>query len=535
MNVNRNSRKRMRACLALGLMLSVSLSACSGGNTQQGASPAQSAGAGASGTAGASPGKPVQITVMRGDAPIQPLVQDSPAQKEIESHTNMKITLEGVPNSDYDAKVNTLIATNNLPDVVHIKRADLIANANSGIFLDISPYIDQYAPNFKAWIEKEPELNKLRIDGDFYGFPIVANKEHAALVGSLPMIRTDILQKLSLKAPTSFDELYAVLKAMKAAYPDSYPWTIRNGAEANIKFLAYAFGSGYSIYYEPTEQQYVFGPLREKFGDVLTYMNKLYKEGLLDPNFATNTAQQWQQNLSSGKSFFFFDNYTFATNFNLALQEVDKNASFDLLPVLSAADGTRRSYADSPNSYNSYAISAKTKNPEAIVKMFDWMYSDEGVKATNFGTPGEHFTEENGKIVIAQSLIDQFSDKSDPYRAMQSYTGTGLLAFAVVTDDTPMLTISPEILTTWSDRVKAQEAEGAVQEKLLDPPFTTEERDRLKQLNSSVNTILTQNIDKFILGTRPLGELSAFAAEVKAAGAVEIEQIYNTALKRMNE
>ncbi|MDF2718579.1 MAG: hypothetical protein K0R28_5504, partial [Paenibacillus sp.] len=43
----------------------------------------------------------------------------------------------------------------------------------------------------------------------------------------------------------------------------------------------------------------------------------------------------------------------------------------------------------------------------------------------------------------------------------------------------------------------------------------------------------TQNVDKFILGSRPLGELDAFAKEVAAGGATEIEDIYNAAWKRM--
>jgi len=525
---------KTRYALLLLLLLSLVTAACSGSGN--GTAPADNAGkpeAAAPETSGAATPDPVEITVMRGDAPIQPLVKDSPAQKEIMSHTNVIINLEGVPNSDYDAKSNTLIATNNVPDVMHIKRADLITHANSGVFLNLSDYIETYAPNFLKWVEQEPELDKLRIDGDFYGFPIVANKEHAAFVGGLPMIRTDILQELNLAMPTSFDELYEVLKAMKAAYPDSYPWTMRNGAEANLKTLAFAFGNGYPTYYDPEDSQYVFGPMKDSFADVLTYLNKLYKEGLLDPNFATNTAQQWQQNLSSGKSFFFFDNYTFATNFNLSLQEIDKTAQFDMVPVLTAPSGAKRHYMDSPNSYNSYVVSSKTEHPEEIVKMFDWMYSEEGMEATNFGTPGVHFTKENGKIVISPDLLAEFSGKSDPYRAMQSYTGTGLLAFAVVTDDTPMLTISPPKLTDWSDMVKAQVSEGSIVEKVLDPPFTEAEREQLKQLNSSVNTILTQNIDKFIFGARPVSELDAFRNELNKAGAAEIVAIYNAALARM--
>lgn len=473
------------------------------------------------------------ITVMRSDSSIQPVLKDSPALQQILAKTNVKVNMEGVPSSDYEAKKKTLIATNNIPDVLHVNRTDITNYASTGIFLNLSPLIDKYAPNFKKRLESEPEASKLKIDGNFYGFPIMARKSVAANVGNFPMIRTDILQELNLKAPTTFEELYEVLKAFKKAYPDSYPWTMRSGSQYNLRFLAYAFGSGFSIYYEPKQDKFLFGPAYPEFKQVLTYLNKLYAEKLLDPNFTNLTAQQWQQNLSSGKSLFFYDNYTFAVNFNGALQQVNPKAKFDMLPIFKDTAGGKRNYMDNPSSFNSYAISSKVKNPEEIVKLFDWMYSDEGADITNFGVPGEHFTKSGDKVTISPSLINQFKDKQDPYRAMQSFLGTGLLAFSTFTDDTPMLTISPPELKQWSDIVKQQKDRKEVIEKPLDPPFNEEEREKLKQLTTKVDTIVTQNVDKFILGSRPLSELDVFAKEVIAGGAKEIEDIYNAALKRM--
>ncbi|MFC3769680.1 extracellular solute-binding protein [Paenibacillus sp. GCM10012303] len=521
----RSKKRVLPATLSVLLPAVAMLSACS-----------SSTGNGKAGEADGSAAKTPEartITVMRSDSSIQPVLKDSPALKQILAKTNVKVNMEGVPSSDYEAKKKTLIATNNIPDVLHVSRTDITNYASTGIFLNLSPLIDKHAPNLKKRLESEPEASKLKIDGNFYGFPIMARKSVAANVGNFPMIRTDILQELGLKAPTTFEELYEVLKAFKAKYPDSYPWTMRSGSQYNLRFLAYAFGSGFSIYYEPKSDKYLYGPAHPEFKEVMTYLTKLYKEKLLDPNFTNLTAQQWQQNLSSGKSLFFYDNYTFAVNFNAALQQVNPKAKFDMLPIFKDASGNKRNYMDNPSSFNSYAISSKVKNPEEIVKLFDWMYSDEGADITNFGTPAEHFTRSGDKVTITPSLIDQFKDKQDPYRAMQSFLGTGLLAFSTFTDDTPMLTISPPELKLWSDSVKQQKDRKEVIEKPLDPPFTEEEREKLKQLTTKVDTIVTQNVDKFILGSRPLSELDAFAKEVAAGGASEIEDIYNAAWKRM--
>ena len=83
-------------------------------------------------------------------------------------------------------------------------------------------------PNFKDKVAKwnlEPDLDALRqADGKFYLLPGLHEKPW--LDYSLA-VRTDILDKLDLQVPKTWDELYTVLKAMKAAYPDSYPLSDR--------------------------------------------------------------------------------------------------------------------------------------------------------------------------------------------------------------------------------------------------------------------------------------------------------------------
>lgn len=38
----------------------------------------------------------------------------------------------------------------------------------------------------------------------------------------------------------------------------------------------------------------MYAPATEEYKEFLKYANKLYSEGLLDPEFSTQTAQQWQ-------------------------------------------------------------------------------------------------------------------------------------------------------------------------------------------------------------------------------------------------
>ena len=93
----------------------------------------------------------------------------------------------------------------------------------SGAILPVSDYID-LMPNFKDKIAKwnlEPDIDTLRQeDGKFYLLPGLHEKPWQDY--SLA-VRTDILEQLGPAVPKTWDELYTVLKAMKAAYPDVVP------------------------------------------------------------------------------------------------------------------------------------------------------------------------------------------------------------------------------------------------------------------------------------------------------------------------
>jgi len=476
----------------------------------------------------------VKVNVMTSEHPAQPLNNDTPVVKEIEKRLGVKINLQPVPSSDYDAKKQVLIATNNIPDIMKVNLTELREYADKGVYVNISEHLDKL-PNYKKAIENVEDVNKLKINGDLYGFHNLTYK--GMYYGQFPMIRVDILEELGVEQPTTFDELYQVLKQMKEAYPDTYPWTMRNGATGNLSYLAYAFGSGHNAYYEPKEDKYLFGPAHPEYKEVLTYLNKMYQEGLLDPNYASNDATIWQQNLSSGKSLFFYDNNSFTVNFNAALEQENQDARFDMLPVLANAKGERRNYMYPPHHVTeAYVISSKAKNLDRILEMFDWMYSEEGYEVTNFGIEGEHFTKENGEIKINEELIEEFKGKNDPTRAIQSHLGSGYLSFTPYADDQLYFYLfSPPSVKEWSDLVEKQRDEGLVTPNPLPPVFTEEETEKLKDLQTRVETIVTENVDKFILGDRSLDEYDKFMQELKDAGATEIEDIYNAAYSRLGE
>lgn len=536
------SKKGIMAVTGSVLLLSSVLNGCGGSSTastNNSSNPATTAGA----TSTPAAAQPLSLTWMRYEHPSQAIVANSKAVQEIAKRKNVKLNLQSVPQSNYDDKKKTLIATNTLPDVMLVKQDDIQNFADTGTFLDLTPYLDKM-PNLKKVISQQPEINKNKIDGKLYGFPLVANWQGVG--GQLSMIRVDVLDKLGLKKPTTYDELYQVMKKMKEANPDSYPFTARaanglTGTENLINPISFAFGSGYTtfngtkVYYEPKDKTYKFGPAMPEFKEAITWLNKLYKEKLLDPDYATATSQIWQEKLNSGKSFYFQDNNGFASTFNINLQKKDPNAKFDMLDTMTTPSGAKRNliYALGHLS-ESYVINAKVKNPEQVVQFMDWFYSQEGIEVTNFGVKGEDFTGENGDYKLTDAVVNKYKDRQpSAFYALQSEYGTGYLGLGIDNDDHAGLPFNTKEWVDWNTKASKGLAAGENVQFVNDPPFTKEEREKLKQIRTQLDAYLAQNMDKFIVTDGALKDWDNFVKQLKAKGADDIVKIYNDALARV--
>lgn len=462
----------------------------------------------------------------------QPFKTDSPVIREVYKKTGIKLEVEAVPLSSFSDKKSVLVATNSLPDIVQVNLSELYDYGETGVFLPLLDRVKRLAPNYKKVMESRPEIDKTFINGEMYAFPVIA--KNTMDFGRVPMIRADILKKLNLPMPDSFEELFVVLKAFKKAYPNADVWTNRNKTNNLMACVSYALGSGWdlisTVYYDKDVEggKYTYGPASPRFREVLGYLNRLYIEGILDPNYATNTSQQWQENLSTGKSLFYFDNPTFAVNFNASLSEIDPGAGFKPIPTLKNSFGQRRNlfyFRDWWDEYN-YAINAKVNEPDTAVKFFDWLYSEEGAAVTNFGVLGEHYTVEDGTYKIKQSVLDQYKNNSDPYRSMQSDLGTGLLSFSTYIDITPQLvSVDPE-LTNWC---KSFARDNSMVFSNFNPPFSKNELERINALRNELGAYFDKKLDKLIMGVLPLSSYDEVIKTLKEKGAGELEMIYNNA------
>ena len=234
---------------------------------------------------------------------------------EVQKRCNVNLDVEAIPIADYSTKVSLALNTGeNVPDVI-LYQSTTGENASlalNGALVPISDYSD-WTPNFNARVEEmdlQDDVDMLNLqDGKRYYMPSLTDKPFYD--GGL-ILREDYLESKGLEAPKTFDDLYEILKAYKADYPDSYPLTILAGPRVLFRMTMPSFGisvgknsadGSYVLSYDYDNKDFFAGAIDDKCKEYFAFLNKLYSEGLLDPEMADPIdGDKWSQKLATGSS-----------------------------------------------------------------------------------------------------------------------------------------------------------------------------------------------------------------------------------------
>ncbi|MFH5183744.1 hypothetical protein ACHHV8_14560 [Paenibacillus sp. TAB 01] len=311
---------------------------------------------------------------------------------------------------------------------------------------------------------------------------------------------------------------------------------------------SYMLGSGYNagngMYFDPDRDggRYVYGPASPQFKPVLAFLNQAYTSGVLDPDYAVLTQQQWTEKLTGGESFFFLDNSGFGLNFTRALRTAHPEAFFQVMPIPEYAEGKARAqFYMNTFSGKMFAVSSKVQEPESVVKLLDWMYSEEGFRLMNFGIEGEHYTmDDRGQPVYKKDFIQTFIHaEPTPYYALYSELGCCQLSFTPYYSNTLSQFQIEKVTGTW-DKLNEEywsliASDPAYRPSVMEPPLTKREAARAKDIHSALNDMLDEQFDKFIMGLKPIEEYDQVIRQARELGAAELEDIYNRAEARMKQ
>lgn len=493
----------------------------------------------------------VTVTFMMNENANQTLLQDTIVLNYIKEHFGLDIQIMAIPASDFSTKLSTSFATNDIADVTYG-----VTTANIGAFdleymcVNLMDYADQL-PNYfgLAFDENNPtryEATQSFMSQNSEGkdaMYILRKMEYDRVdIAPISAIRGDLLDELGLERPTSWAELYDVMLAIKEAHPDVYFFSSRAGAQRILACLAYGMGSGgfgtfdgIGIYLEPETDTWTYGPTQESFRSVVQYLANAWNDGLVDPDYASNDANNLWEKISTGKVVYYNDNNSFISRiFEPAFTSAGNDDwYFELLAPLANDYTPTRTLRYELDWSDGVAISKDCPALDRVLALFDWMYTDEGARVMNFGVEGEsYYIDENGNPMIVDEIMESTAGAADQYAAINSVIGTGIWGMAMYIDEGIYRQIYGDLFFEQGDIIRGWTEEGLIDYKYMTPAFTLEEQEEVTELTMELQTQFDSNIDAFITGTRSMDEWDDFVQEQLDAGSERLEELYNTAYKR---
>lgn len=448
---------------------------------------------------------------------------------ELEKRTGIKVEFQAYSPQTYQDKLKVIVASGKLPDIFDgLKPAELKKIGQQKGVVAITDYVDML-PNFKKlYVEENNWVIKSFGDanGNLYTWPIYKlNRD----VNHGFMYRKDIFDKLGIKEWTNTEEFYQALKKLKEAYPDSYPYASKG--LANI-FRDWSFGWGlgnvdnYPAYYDEKDGSWKFASIQPAHKDMLDFMKKLYNEGLMDPEFLTDTQDSWTTKMTTDKSFVTWD---WIGRMDLFYNQIkDKNPEYNLRyanPI--GPTGNIRSLPE----VSDFSIAvANNKNKEAALKLLDYLTSPSGSELMTIGVEGVNF-----------------KWGADGYPEYPELSDLPLVDIGVLEDRYSMWIegayLRPDRRSVY---YRFSEKEQEAQDKIvkadkfepLDPilNFTDEEISTLAELQTPLQKAAEEFNAKYILdkkyGDKQWEEWQKNAAKI---GADQVIKMYNDAQKRYDQ
>lgn len=539
--------KQKRKLIGIPLLaVLLALSACTGGGgtggTNEPSNPADPA------QEGQPYFNPTGFPISNQPIVLNTMIQTSPGQAPwndlwISKHLGEILggTINATEIQSWQEQKNLAFSTGELPDMFVTLGAltglDVANYSAQGLLLPLNDLIDQYAPNIKALLDENPDVVKSLTmpDGNIYALPGFLDSPRELVVGRY-WINKQWLENLNLDIPTTLDEFYTVLKAFKEQDPngnglaDEIPASGDLGNPIKMIVLTALGLTQDKIGLDMSGTKVVYAPTTPEYREYLEFMNRLYAEGLLDSEYFSQNVQSFRGKAAQGQVGFFFD----AAHFVAAgLQNYEQYGSFP--PLTSDINDTQiwpvKRYNTSGGLY-SMAITSKNQYPEATIRLFDYMVSEEGGFLVRIGPDvgvvhDEHGVQWNDDGTF-QLKVPEGVSGLDWRKANVTNTSLNYSLTKDAQEVSP-----PEQISLTENLIENQLPYG--KPIYPDVVMTKEEQDRVATLAADLDAYVTQMEARFIVGDTPFDQYDTYLDTLRNIGVDTFVEVYQAAFDRWNQ
>lgn len=375
----------------------------------------------------------VELTFYNADGQEDPWTD--PVAQELTKKTGVKLKTDYPVGSDTQ-RIALMIAEQKFPDMIYAK-GDAGSLIDAGALIDMTDLIEQYGPNIKKLYGDEfDKLKHSEEDPSIYQLSSYAKGGTSYKSSGTAQMQWAVLKENDYKVPETLDEFETMIKDYIKAHPKTedgmdmigltlsasdWHWQITLGNPAGY-IAEGAPDNGQWLIDGDYNATYKFRS--EKIRNYFKWLNKLYNDGILDPEFATQTHDDYIAKISSGRVVALFDtDWDYADGEKILKQDGKLDKTYCGLPLTMDKDtkAPTMMYQGLPTGQG-VGITTACENPEAAIKFLDYICSDEGQVLVNWGIEGTNYLlDDDGHRYREQDEID--SSKND--KNYNKTTGVG--------------------------------------------------------------------------------------------------------------
>jgi putative aldouronate transport system substrate-binding protein len=464
--------------------------------------------------------------------------------QEYEKKTGIKIDWLSVDSDSASEKMALSLASGDLPDVfmkTGMGKIDQLKYGSQGLLVDLNKgLLQKYAPNAKKFIDAHPDVKKCQTmaDGAIYSLPEGVESPALRLARKL-FINAAWLKKVGKKMPTTTAEFYDVLKAFKEKDPngngkaDEIPLTGDDMGNI-IDSLRGCWGLGNRgiipdrIDLDEKTGKVRYIPVTPQWRDFLTYMHKLYQEGLLDKEIFTSNMAQFIGKGTEGVVGAFSAPNTACISTNHADEFVGIPTPLQGPKNIKPICAAMRPYVLKTGTF---VVTRANKYPEATMRWIDYFYTNAGTLLYHYGIEGKTFKKTaNGKYDWSDAI---YKEAAKPGAVFDNIVGKYV---PYVGGANPTVDREPYFGDRELEPVSYKAALSLIRfaPKQLWPEFTytLAENEKLVTLKTDINGYVKKMQAEFVFGTTPLSKWDDYVNQIRRMGLDEMLKIHQAAYQR---
>ena len=342
-----------------------------------------------------------------------------PVAQTITEKTGVTLKMD-YPADSNDSRVELMVATGEYPDFVFAK-GSVSALIRNDALIDMSDLIDEYGPNIKKLYGDEYEnLRYSSEDPSIYQLCSDKVQEETLETSGTAQLQWAVLQENQYRVPYTLEEYTQMIRDYMEKYPMingkptigisivcsdwhwytmlSNPSGYMNGSANNGQWIV-----------DDEKQEVYYKHAADGQKEYYKWLNEMYNEGILDPEFATQTHEDFVLKVAEGRVLGLLDEEWDYTSAEISLRaDGQEEHTYAGLPVTIDRSVKCPSLKQQNLAVGwGIGITKSCKDPVRAVRFLDWLCSDEAQILLNWGIEGvDYYYDENGKRCITEEDLE---------------------------------------------------------------------------------------------------------------------------------